>query len=357
MVGHLPACGLNPSLAAKNAAGSKLTTESAVNMSQTTTLNMVTLTSSGDGRVWLHRYALALVGLTLLLILAGGNVTSKDAGLAVPDWPLSFDSVNPAGWTTNMDGTRPGVRDEHGHRLIGAAVGLMVIGLVVWLRLVEQRAWVRMMGYVALAAVILQGVMGGLRVTEKSVALAIVHGCFAQAFLCLTIAIAAATSPRFPGGVRFGGADLPRDKALRTWTAVLVGAVFVQLILGALLRHMGGTHAAVVHIAGALAVGACLIMAAQHIFSRPESEAPLAGPTVGLFLLYGFQLLLGVAAYVLVISMAGKNPPHLAQIYAPTIHMALGAIVLGLSFLVAFRTYALTSPKPAAASRTEGVAA
>ncbi|HOB76418.1 MAG TPA: COX15/CtaA family protein [Phycisphaerae bacterium] len=324
-------------------------------MSQTTTLSMSTLVSSGGGRIWLHRYAWALVGLTLVLILAGGNVTSRDAGLAVPDWPLSFGSVNPDGWMTNMGGQSPGVRDEHGHRLIGATVGLMVIGLVIWLRRVEQRGWVRTMGYVALAAVIVQGVMGGLRVTEKSLALAIVHGCFAQAFLCLTIALAVATSPRFPGGVRFGGVDQPRDQALRFWTAGLVGAIYVQLILGALLRHLGGTPAVVVHVLGALVVGGCLVMAALHVFSRPESETSLGGWTIGLFLLYGFQILLGVAAYVLVQSIVGADSLHLARIYVPTIHVTLGAIVLGMSFGIAFRAYALTNPRVAAAGPTEGV--
>src|SRR5690606_7412341 len=147
---------------------------------------------------WLFRFALTLSGLTFLLIIAGGNVTSKNAGLAVPDWPLSFGSVNPPGWTSNMDGTLPGVRDEHGHRLVGATVGMMVIGLVVWLKLTGSRTWVRRLGYVALAAVIVQGIMGGLRVTERSIALAIVHGCFGQLFFCLTLAIALSVSPRFP---------------------------------------------------------------------------------------------------------------------------------------------------------------
>lgn len=322
-------------------------------MSQANTLNLATAAASSQGRVWLHRFAVVLVGLTFLLILAGGNVTSKDAGLAVPDWPLSFSSVNPAGWMSDMDGTRPGVRDEHGHRLIGALVGLMVVGLVIWLHRVEPRTWVRKMGYLALAAVIIQGVMGGLRVTEKSLALAIVHGCFAQAFLCLTIAIAAATWPRFPGGVPFGGTAPRHDEALRFWTAAMVLAVFGQLVLGALLRHLGGLQMAVVHIFGAVVVGACLMMAAQHIFSRPDSERPLGNLTIALFLVYGFQLLLGVAAYVLVVPMSSQNPVNLAQIVVPTIHVGIGAVVLGLSFLIAFQSYALTG----AASRPEGVPA
>jgi heme a synthase len=321
-------------------------------MSSATTLDDATGMTPRQDRTWLHRYTLLLVGLTFLLIIAGGNVTSKSAGLAVPDWPLSFGSPNPAGWTH-----MPLVRDEHGHRLIGATVGLVTIGLLIWLRLAEPRAWVRRMGYVALAGVIIQGVMGGLRVTEKSLILAIVHGCFAHAFFCLTIAIAMATSPRFGGGAVLADGDAARNRALRTWTTALVACVFGQLILGALLRHLGGGHAAVTHVVGALAVGATLIMAAQHVFSRPESEGPLAGRVVGLILLYGLQLVLGVVAYLLVNPLAERNAVTFMQVYLPTLHVAVGAIILGLSFSIAFKAYCLTGAKPALAASVEGVPA
>jgi heme a synthase len=321
-------------------------------MSSATALNDATGMKPRNERTWLHRYSLILVALTFLLIIAGGNVTSKNAGLAVPDWPLSFGSPNPAGWTH-----MPLVRDEHGHRLVGAAVGLATIGLLIWLQWAEPRAWVRRMGHAALAAVVVQGLMGGLRVTEKSLALAIVHGCFAQAFFCLTIAIALATSPRFPGGAALAGADAPRNRALRTWTAALVGCVFGQLILGALLRHLGGGHAAAVHVVGALAVGATLVMVAQHVFSRPESEEPLAGLTIALMLLYGLQLVLGVVAYMLVNPLAERNPVTPLQMYLPTLHVATGAIILGLSFVIAFRTHALMSAKPQLSLDVQGVPA
>lgn len=292
--------------------------------------------------VWPHRLAIVLTVLTFLLILAGGNVTSKGAGLAVPDWPLSFNSANPSGWVTNMDGTRPGVRDEHGHRLIGAAVGLVVIGLVVSLRLQERRAWVRNLGFVALAAVIVQGVMGGLRVTEKSTALAIVHGCFAQAFFCLTIALAMVTSPSWPGGAPFGGVDSGRDRALRTWAVALAGAVYLQLILGALVRHTNSSTVAMLHIFGALMVGACLIQVAQHVFARTESERPMGRLIIALFALFGLQLFLGVMTYVLVMPMPVRNPTTLVQVYEPTVHVAVGAVILGVSFAVALRAMTLT---------------
>ncbi|GMV98077.1 MAG: cytochrome aa3 oxidase assembly protein CtaA [Phycisphaerae bacterium] len=323
-------------------------------MSTAGTLEYATMTPSGPGRPWAHRLAVVLAGLTFILIVAGANVTSKNVGLAVPDWPLSFQSVNPPGWLTNMDGTRPGVRDEHGHRLIGALTGLIVIALVVALFVQERRVWVRRLGVIALLAVIAQGVMGGLRVWERSLGWAIVHGCFGQAFFCLTLALAAVTSPRwrreFAGAGERGSkqaaspttADRPDQyRALRTWTAVTAAFVYAQLILGALTRHTGTNGWAVLHVGGALGVGACLILAAQHAFARPEWERHLAAPMIALFALFGLQLLLGVATYVLVLSMLGPDPTTAMQAYVPTIHVAVGALILGASFIVALRAFAI----------------
>jgi cytochrome c oxidase assembly protein subunit 15 len=313
----------------------------------------------GPGRLprhahnWLHRYAIVLAVLTFVLIVAGANVTSKNAGLAVPDWPLSFGSVDPAGWTHE-----PLVRDEHGHRLIGATVGLLVIGLLIWMQFAEPRRWVRRLGYAAMVGVVAQGVLGGLRVllahkgidTETSITFAIVHGCVAQAFFCLAIAIALATSPRYPGGAPITAAsatDAARNRALRKWTTVLIACVYGQLVLGAVLRHkMGSTHAVGTHIAGALVVGFCLILVVQHVFSRPQSQGPLAGPAIAAFLLYGFQILLGVTAYVLLMPLSQRKAMTLTQTYVPTLHVALGALILGLSFLIAFRAFALTAGRP-----------
>src|SRR5689334_101945 len=125
-------------------------------------------------------FAKVVVAATFVLIVAGGNVTSKGAGMAVPDWPTSFGSFNPSGWTSNMHGLIPGVRDEHFHRLLGATVGVLVIALTVWVCVRDSRRPVRYLVLAALAMVCIQGVMGGKRVTENSLTLAVIHGCFAQ---------------------------------------------------------------------------------------------------------------------------------------------------------------------------------
>ena len=105
---------------------------------------------------WLHRYAILVAACTLLLVVAGGLVTSNDAGLSVPDWPLSYGKLMPP-----MEG---GIFYEHGHRMVATTVGLLTIVLAVWLWRAERRRWLRNLGLIALAAVIAQGVLGGLTV-------------------------------------------------------------------------------------------------------------------------------------------------------------------------------------------------
>ncbi|MDO8665570.1 MAG: COX15/CtaA family protein, partial [Gemmatimonadales bacterium] len=107
----------------------------------------------------LHRYALAVAGATFVLVVAGGLVTSTGSGLSVPDWPLSFGTLFP-----RMEG---GVRFEHTHRLIAAGVGLLTIALAVWIARREPRRWVRGLAFVAVGAVVIQGVLGGLTVLFK----------------------------------------------------------------------------------------------------------------------------------------------------------------------------------------------
>src|SRR5271170_5005619 len=104
----------------------------------------------------IHRFAFLLSCCVVLLLMAGALVTSNDAGLSVPDWPLSYGSLLPP-----MVG---GIFYEHGHRMIATLVGTLSIVLAVWLWRVESRRWVRWLGVVALGAVIAQGILGGLTV-------------------------------------------------------------------------------------------------------------------------------------------------------------------------------------------------
>lgn len=182
---------------------------------------------------WFHRFAWFTAGATLFLICSGGMVTSKNAGLAVPDWPTTFGYNMFLFPVSKWIG---GIFFEHVHRLIASTVGLLTIILAVWLGLSERRRWVRNLGYVALGAVVLQGVLGGLRVTLLKDEIGIFHACLAQAYFGLLVVIALVTSPiwRRLSSAGFGFARLrPLGLLAMATTAVIYG----QLALGATMRH------------------------------------------------------------------------------------------------------------------------
>jgi heme a synthase len=180
----------------------------------------------------LHWYAVSVAASVLVLICSGGLVTSHGAGMAVPDWPNSFGYNMFLLPVSHWIG---GVFFEHTHRLIGSGVGLLTIALCVITLLVENRTWVKWLGCIAVVAVIVQGVLGGLRVTEHNTLLGLFHGCLAQGFFCLTATIALVTS-RFWYRIE-AAPDQLRTRALRFWTVVVTAMVFVQLVLGASMRH------------------------------------------------------------------------------------------------------------------------
>src|SRR5947208_3708623 len=142
-------------------------------------------------RKWLTLFAWLTCVSTLLLICSGGMVTSKNVGLAVPDWPTTFGYNMFLFPVSRWVG---GILFEHTHRLIGSLVGFLTIILAVWLWLCEDRRWVRNLGVIAVIGVILQGILGGLRVTMMKDQIGIFHACVAQAFLGLLVFIALATT-------------------------------------------------------------------------------------------------------------------------------------------------------------------
>lgn len=183
----------------------------------------------------LHAFAVLTAAATFVLIVAGGLVTSTESGLSVPDWPTTYGRNMFAFPLSKMVG---GIRYEHTHRLIASAVGMLTILLAIGLARREERRWVRRLGYLAVGAVVAQGVLGGLTVlyllpTPVSVA----HACLAQAFFCLTVALAVVTSPRWRNAAP---ADL-KAAFLASPVARISGAtaavVSLQLLVGAVMRH------------------------------------------------------------------------------------------------------------------------
>jgi len=284
----------------------------------------------------LHRLAVALAIATLGLIAAGGLVTSTESGLSVPDWPTTYGqnpfTFPPSKWVG-------GIRFEHTHRLIASAVGLMTLILAVWLARREPRAWVRRLGWCALGAVVAQGILGGLTVkfllpTPISVA----HACLAQTFLCLAVTLAVVTSSRWQS-LRPDAAS-PLSRA----AAAAVVLVFLQLVVGAVMRHTKaglaipdfplafgalipaipsfavGIHFAhrVMALVVAAAVGVLAVRAAR------SGRRDLRGAAVALPGLVLFQVALG-----------GLTVLSRKDFRVATAHVVTGALLLGTTLLVA----------------------
>jgi heme a synthase len=183
----------------------------------------------------LYRFACFTAGAILLLICSGGLVTSTNSGLAVPDWPNSYGyNMFAFPWSRWSSG---GVFHEHSHRLIASGVGLLTIALAVWLWLAEPRRWLKILGVIALAVVILQGILGGLRVIALKDEIGIFHAGLAQAFLGLVCFIAFALSRAWD---RLGSTailDVAARHRLRSIAVFVTALIYAQLILGATMRH------------------------------------------------------------------------------------------------------------------------
>jgi cytochrome c oxidase assembly protein subunit 15 len=284
-----------------------------------------------------HRLALLAAIATALLLGLGGVVTSRDAGLVFADWPLSEGSVNPDGWLRDAD-----KGSEHGHRILGAVVGLLTIALAVALRRREERRGVRVLGWVAVAAVCVQGLLGGLRVTEASTELALVHGCLGQAFFCLVVALACLTSKDGVAPAEEGG----DATAAAVCGAAATFALYAQVVLGAQLRHVGGPLQS--HVIGAALASAAVVWLATVVLFRHRDRPPLVRPALLLLALLALQLGLGFAAADVV---RGQRPyaPTVAQSLVPTAHQSTGALMLATSLWLTLRAWRRRARLPAGA--------
>lgn len=189
-------------------------------------------TSAAETNPFLHRFAWFTAAATLLLICSGGMVTSKGVGLAVPDWPTTFGYNMFFFPVSKWVG---GIFFEHTHRLMASTVGFLSIILAFWLAFSKAPGWLKVLGWISLGTVVLQGILGGLRVTLLKDEIGIFHACLAQAFLGLVVIIALATSRVWRHLARSGG-FFPR-RSLVVLALVIAGLIYGQLALGATMRH------------------------------------------------------------------------------------------------------------------------
>lgn len=294
--------------------------------------------SPGDASVWRHRWSLCTLGASLVLIVAGAFVTSIDAGLAVPDWPTSFGSLDPLRpfpewWTVTP------VLAEHGHRLLGALVGLLTLVLAGWTWRADERTWVRYLAAGALVLVVAQGILGGLRVVWVSLDLAVVHACTAQLFLAVLVVLTVVTSPswtrRSPPPDPSGPAE--SDERLLGLSALVTALLYLQIVLGALLRHPGGgldTVLLVIHVLGAVVAAGGILVLGRAI-RRTAETPPVRRHRSVLYGLLTLQFALGIGSYLLLrrdaVATAVASP---GQIVLSTAHLAVGALLFATTVSV-----------------------
>ena len=307
--------------------------------------------------MWLHRFTKVVVGATFLLVVAGGLVTSTGSGLSVPDWPTTY------GWpmfTFPVSKWVGGIVYEHGHRLIATTVGILTILMVAVYWRAESRRWVKRLTLLALGAIVAQGVLGGITVlTRLPPAVSSAHAGLAEIFFALTVSLALFTSP---GWGRAYAADPPAagsmqalaaDRHLRLLSVLAIAVVYLQILLGAVMRHTGAGLAIpdfplmfgrltpplallasgpvaihFAHRACAVVAAAFLVAEAWRIFrkhgDRPELRRPAA---------------LLMALLVLQITLGGLTVLTAKDVFVNTAHLATGALIFATTVALALRVH------------------
>jgi cytochrome c oxidase assembly protein subunit 15 len=289
---------------------------------------------------WNARFTRVAAVATLCLLAVGGLVTSRDAGLAVVDWPNSYGYNMFLYPLSRMTGN---IFYEHAHRLFGSLVGLMTVALFIRLLITDRRRWVHVVAGIAVILVIAQGILGGLRVTghfttstlpeemRPNLGLAMVHGILAQLFLALMASLAAFNSTAWKKIESEQGSALPRPLATNTQLALILWVlVFVQLLLGVHLRHSG--RGLMMHIVFSVAVVIPAVIVGLRLISQAKTSPILRKIGSALLGHTGTQFLLGIGALIST-GIAGTADPRapapssLHAVLVPTMHQTVGALL------------------------------
>jgi heme a synthase len=277
-----------------------------------------------------HRFAIFLAVCTFILLIAGALVTSKDAALSVPDWPLSYGTLTPP-----MVG---GIVYEHTHRVIAAVVGLLTIVLAVLLWRKDQRRWVRNLGFAAIGAVVAQGLLGGLTVLlYLHYGIPVAHACLAQIFFGTVVSIAVFTS-------RWWISELPQiedrgSPSIHTIATLNAAVIFLQVVLGAGFRHQD--IPVWPHVAGAMVVLGTVTWTAATLRKRFGQSKEILKARTSLHAIFGLQFLLGFLAWWSRLSTANAPQPMPVMVTFTVIHTVVGALLFALSVVIVLICYRL----------------
>ncbi|HTA58498.1 MAG TPA: COX15/CtaA family protein [Candidatus Baltobacteraceae bacterium] len=281
-----------------------------------------------------HKFALFVVAWAVILLCAGALVTSEDAALAVPDWPLSYGSITPP-----MVG---GIAYEHTHRVIAAILGLFVVILSIFLWRKDERPAVRWLGVAAVGGVILQGILGGLTVLKLlHYRFPVMHACLAQIMFVTLVSIAVVTS-------HWWVSERPQyeDKAspaIHTVVILNACAIFLQIALGAEFRHKYSP--ATPHVVWAMGVLLVASWTAIQLRKRFSNSPEISRIRALLHGIVGVQLLLGIAALWTRMQSANDPQPLPPVIITTVVHTVFGAVLFATSILAVLLCYRLVPRK------------
>lgn len=274
-----------------------------------------------------------------MLLVAGALVTSNEAGDSVPDWPLSFGR-----WLIHSDNFVANVRYEYSHRFIAGVVGFTTFILALCISFAEERRWVKKLAWVAFLGVVAQAAIGGIRVlfpTYKA-EIAVPHALIAQSFFGLIVAIAVFTS-----GGWFVEREVQHEKggvALRSLTLASIGAVLLQLVLGAGFRH--GAWGIIPHVIGAVVVASLIIWTASAVLVRHD-DGWLRRPAWSVLGLMILQVGLGIAAYFARAASRNDPQPLEPMISLTASHVVVGALTLAAIIVLTLRCHKVLAPESA----------
>jgi len=303
---------------------------------------------------------------SVFLLYAGGFTTSIEAGMAFLDWPLSNGSVNPDGWLTDR-----AMRAEHSHRLLGMQMGLWGLALLFANYKWEYRPSVRWLSRVLVLVIILQGVLGGARVRLDQLNIvsdnnlvaqgfAVLHACGAQVVVLLLVSMAVMQS-RF-WVERQAGLRQSAPRWLQSWGRGAVLLIFLQILIGAIVRHLdvglaistfpysnpeGGwlplhwNYGIAIHFAhrvGAAVLTVAIIGFIGGIYGNPATRKAWGKIAWVPLLLLGLQWALGA------MTIFTKVHEHVA-----TAHLLMGAFLLAITWMLALMTCRLPNTSPGCA--------
>jgi heme A synthase len=278
-----------------------------------------------------YRFAVLTSCCTVLLLMAGALVTSNDAADSVPDWPLAYGKLIPP-----LIG---GIRFEYAHRVIAGVVAILTLILAAWLTLSKVRGAAKRLGWTAFVLVLLQALLGALRVKEvHPILLATAHATLAQIFFMTLVGLSFYLSPWWDG-------ELPRLEdskrpSLRALTTATTGVILAQLILGAAFRH--GAFGIDPHLVGAGVVTVMVVWTGIAAKRRFRSHRDLRRSTIFLHAFFGLQVLLGFAAWYAVRVLATESEqPTLPYVSLTVAHVLGGALTLAASLILTLASFRL----------------